>query len=164
MASQKAFECIRDRIASAARIVKMVNNEATRSKILGKQADVIVGAVTKVSLRASDVAELSEMVTAARFGEEVETRILDAILAAPDADEEDGSKHQDYTSLCNYLTESVWNDCGQDPDALNDHVIGLGLREPSEPTIQMMIYVCSYQQNMHALDRGRATSERSARH
>ena len=68
----------------------MVNNEATRSKILGKQADVIVGAVTKVSLRASDVAELSEMLTAARFGEEVETRILDAILAAPDADEEDG--------------------------------------------------------------------------
>ena len=147
MASQKAFESIRDRIASAARIVKTVNNESQRSKMIGKQADLIVGAVTKISLRASDVAELSEMVTAARFGEEVETMILDAILAAPDADEEDGSKHQDYTSLCNYLTQSVWNDCGQDPDALNDHVIGLGLRDPSEPTIQMMIYVCSYQQN-----------------
>lgn len=148
MASSKAYESLRDRIASAARIVRTVAHETHRTKMIAKQCDFLVSALAKVSLRACEVAELSEMVSAARFGEEFETIILDAILVAPDADdEEEGSKHQNYTNLCNYLTESVWNDCGEEPDALNDHLVALGLRDPNEPTIQMMIFVSSYIQN-----------------
>ena len=41
----------------------------------------------------------------------------------------------------------MWERCGDDPDVLIDHSISLGLRDPDEPTVAMMAFLCTYRAN-----------------
>jgi hypothetical protein len=150
-ARMASYASLKDRVSAAGRVGKTYKNEEQRAKMMGKQTDWIIDVLGKLFLNASEVAEISEMVVAARFGEELETQIQEAILAVPEREDKTHTGKQDYTMFCNYLTDHVWGACGEDPEVLNDHLMCLGLRDPNEPTIQMMIFATSYQQHGLAL-------------
>ena len=66
--------------------------------------------------------------------------IANCVGAAPASVGYTRSKLQDFENLTHYGTDKVWSTMRSDPanamDALSDHLCALGLRNPSEPTMQ----------------------------
>jgi hypothetical protein len=148
MSSVKVYAAVKGRIQAATRLLEAIKSEDIRSKTAEKHCKIIMDALRgSVGLRPFEAADLSELVSNAGFGEANETAILTAIMECPDGgigDAESESKRQNYRALCNYLPEGVWDACGADPDVLCDTAAMLGLRDPDEPTVAMMVFLCTY--------------------
>lgn len=146
MSSVKVYAAVKGRIRAAARLLEAIKSEDIRSKTAAKHCKIITDALRGgAGLRPFEAADLAELVSNAGFDEAIETDIVTAIMECPDVSiGESESKHQNYRALCNYLPEGVWDACGADPDVLCDTAVKLGLRDPDEPTIAMMVFLCTY--------------------
>jgi len=141
MAARKDYEKVKQRLCATARLLASQKHASHRTKVEERQADLIIEGMPTLTIL--EGAELSAIVNNANFSQKIEEMILDRIIMVSNKEEDQigaEAKHQSYASIGNYFTAEVWHSCGGNPEEIINHAIGLGLRNPDEPTVALITF------------------------
>ena len=111
-----------------------------RSRSQRQGIEVLLGST---SLQIHDLAPISSALAASRFRPDDKQALLEACarasIGSASGIPSSGSKNQNYETIVSMLTESLWSGLGGEsgPADLWEHMLQLGCRYPSEPTMQV---------------------------
>jgi hypothetical protein len=145
-----------DQVSASCRLITSVSQTpALLDQVAPGQKQHLLRMAAEVTLDAADMEKVVSDVQASAFTGVDQAEILGVVAGrfrgANGTSAEDASrKGQNYEAMVHYMRESVWESMKEGPVQLIQHLIALGLRQPSEPTFQTM--TCLLLMVQHGID------------
>lgn len=140
---------VRTRVIAASKIMLSLDAEkrAATSRV---QTQYIVGLLRKGRMQIGTLHEILEAVEGSNFAladiDSIKACVGDIVSGNVVVDEDEANTgKQKWDTLADFLTEEVWQRCGDEPEVLCQHLQSMGLDNPSEPTMAHMAIVLMVQ-------------------